>query len=339
MSDELLPMIRTALGNMEGRVPTRQPTKAELIQRIRDRLAEPQEGSRTSKTSDHLLRFHERLWYLDSILQQGGDSSTMPASAPLPTLALIVTDPVTALPNRSAILGLAEREFRDQLARSWSLALIVIDVDCMHSINRDYSHAAGDAVLTQLSGLVASSVGPDLFVGRLGGDEFLVVAIGTNAGGAMQWAEWIEKAVKKATFHFEDVEIKATVSVGVAVTDDNMADHADREDIYRFTDSQDMLTVATKRMYEAKKRLRAKSSSSDNIVVSPPDPVDKVQPPQGPCVAVTHISRYRYDAPIFLGPQIIRLLPGAGMSVTDSRLQHSVCPTGGSRLAQYKGSG
>ena len=103
-----------------------------------------------SLTSEHLERFVQRLDLLDTELARTNDHPTMLARAHLPRLTLPITDALTDLPSRRAIVGLAEREFRLTLASSTPLTLILFDVDNMEEINSRYGFDGGDAVLRQL---------------------------------------------------------------------------------------------------------------------------------------------------------------------------------------------
>ena len=109
-----------------------------------------------SLTSDHLERFLDHIRKLDYHLNELALTSVDPAMiAPflkVPELTLPITDPLTWLPTRRAIIGLAEREFRLVLANSTPLTLIVFDVDWMKEINNRYMLPGGDAVLRQLCG-------------------------------------------------------------------------------------------------------------------------------------------------------------------------------------------
>ncbi|WP_067499139.1 bifunctional diguanylate cyclase/phosphodiesterase [Actinoplanes sp. TFC3] len=96
----------------------------------------------------------------------------------------IVTDPLTALANRTGLFEAITRESRQ------SAGLLLIDLDGFKPINDAYGHAAGDTVLVEFAHLLRSSVRTEDVVARLGGDEFVALLPGVDdaerAGGVAQ---------------------------------------------------------------------------------------------------------------------------------------------------------
>lgn len=122
------------------------------------------------------------------------------------------TDELTGLANRRAL----ERRLREELERSvrhgTPVAVVLGDVDRFKGFNDDFGHAAGDAALRRLGGLLRAAVrGCDL-VGRWGGEEFLAVLPETDGPGAAALAERLREAVARADWELRPV----TVSFGVA---------------------------------------------------------------------------------------------------------------------------
>jgi diguanylate cyclase (GGDEF)-like protein len=102
---------------------------------------------------------------------------------------LSLTDPLTGLPNRRDL----ERRLREEIDRSnrtsEPLGCLIIDVDRFKQVNDEYGHAAGDAVLAQVSSALQASLRSFDVVGRFGGDEFVALLPGANLEGARQVAE------------------------------------------------------------------------------------------------------------------------------------------------------
>jgi diguanylate cyclase (GGDEF)-like protein/PAS domain S-box-containing protein len=84
------------------------------------------------------------------------------------------TDPLTGLANRAAVDG----ALRGILSRSGATVAFV-DLDGFKSVNDDFGHAAGDAVLVALAGRLAGLADHGVLAGRWGGDEFVLVADAT----------------------------------------------------------------------------------------------------------------------------------------------------------------
>jgi diguanylate cyclase (GGDEF)-like protein len=132
---------------------------------------------------------------------------------------LALTDPLTGLPNRRAMDRLTERELRRRDRYPSPLALGLIDVDHFKQINAQYLLPGGDRVLVELAKCLNGSLRNVDFVGRIGGEEFLVIAPETNAEGAVALGERIRTTVEKHEFTYKEHVIRVTVSIGFAVAD------------------------------------------------------------------------------------------------------------------------
>jgi diguanylate cyclase (GGDEF)-like protein len=129
-----------------------------------------------------------------------------------------LTDFLTGLPNRRAIEQEAEREVLRLRREPGRLAIGLVDVDDFKAVNTQFLHSGGDRVLVCLAAALAGSMrsGADR-VGRLGGEEFLVVAPQTDADGARTLAERLRNAVEKTPARHHGRAIPVTVSLGFAV--------------------------------------------------------------------------------------------------------------------------
>lgn len=132
---------------------------------------------------------------------------------------LALTDPLTLLPNRRAMDRLAESEIRRQTRYPSWLTLGVLDVDHFKEINRRYLLPGGDQVLIDLARTLISCVRTVDHVGRIGGEEFLIVAPETNLEGAVRLGERIRSAIEENRFSYKGQAIKVTASIGLAVTE------------------------------------------------------------------------------------------------------------------------
>jgi len=129
------------------------------------------------------------------------------------------------LASTDALTGLYNRRFLDTQARTLgsrsrrhdsALAALLIDIDGFKAINDSHGHAAGDAVLDAVGDRLRSRLRAEDLVGRWGGEEFLVLAPDTGAGGAAALAEDLRAAVGVAAVEVEGVRVAVTVSVGWA---------------------------------------------------------------------------------------------------------------------------
>jgi diguanylate cyclase (GGDEF)-like protein len=142
---------------------------------------------------------------------------------------LALTDPLTGLLNRRAIDDAARAEVKRHLRYRNPLALGLIDADHFREINRRYLLPGGDQALIGLARTLSSSVRTVDTVGRIGGEEFLVLAPETGLEGAQVLAERIRSTVEQSSISYKDEPIHVTVSVGFAVADVGI--HADYDQI------------------------------------------------------------------------------------------------------------
>lgn len=136
---------------------------------------------------------------------------------------LALTDALTGLPNRRAMDHLAKAELRRRTRYPSALALGLIDVDHFKEINARYLLPGGDQVLVGLSKTLISSVRTVDGVGRVGGEEFQVVAPETNREGAFVLCERIRSAIERSHYTYKNEAISITASVGFAVVDINVS--------------------------------------------------------------------------------------------------------------------
>jgi diguanylate cyclase (GGDEF)-like protein len=130
---------------------------------------------------------------------------------------LTLTDPLTGLPNRRAVDRLADAEIRRRERYPSPLALGYIDADHFKSINTQYRVPGGDQVLIDLGKVLSGCVRTVDTLGRVGGEEFIVIAPETTMEGAMILGQRIRSAVEEFPFTYKEELIQVTVSVGFAV--------------------------------------------------------------------------------------------------------------------------
>lgn len=128
-------------------------------------------------------------------------------------------DSLTGLPDRRASIGLVERELHRRIPSSFPLAIILLDVNDFRGVNDRLGHLGGDEVLRQFGQSLAVAVRPRNYVGRFGGDLFMVVAPETDSSEAEVLGEEIRSAVEGASYAFEGSQIKLQIRLGIAVAE------------------------------------------------------------------------------------------------------------------------
>ena len=125
------------------------------------------------------------------------------------------TDELTGLPNRRSVVEELEAQ-QEQLTASGRLAVLVVDLDRFKEVNDSLGHAAGDAVLRQVGPRLAARLRPDDVLGRMGGDEFVVLLHDVDVDEALLVAERLVDALR-TPFVIGALALTVDASTGVAV--------------------------------------------------------------------------------------------------------------------------
>ncbi len=165
-------------------------------------------------------------------------------------------DPLTELPNRRAILDRLQKELARAARHSDVLTVGMCDIDHFKAVNDTYGHQTGDEVLCELARILTGCCREYDTVGRMGGEEFLVI-IPTKPGtvAAPQY-DRICAMVAKTTIATRSGPLSVTLSIGVATAAED--DTVDR-----------LLGAADEALY------RAKADGRNRVVVADSDVMDR----------------------------------------------------------------
>lgn len=142
---------------------------------------------------------------------------------------MALTDPLTGLPNRRGMDQLIRNELVRRTRSPFPFALAMLDVDHFKDINTQYLLSGGDHVLAWLGRMLADTVRTVDTIGRVGGEEFMLVAPETDAEGARVLAERVRLAIEQAGTAFNGHEIRVTISIGMIAVEEK--DHPDYESL------------------------------------------------------------------------------------------------------------
>ncbi len=126
------------------------------------------------------------------------------------------TDKLTGLANRCHLEEQLDMEFKRAGRYKFPLTLAVVDLDLFKKVNDTYGHLAGDAVLREIGSRLRVELRETDFVGRFGGEEFVVILINTDLQGSLKLAEIMRRLVEQTPVHFEGQELAVSASIGVA---------------------------------------------------------------------------------------------------------------------------
>lgn len=113
---------------------------------------------------------------------------------------MAMTDPLTQLPNRAALLDELQRLLARALRSDSQVLVAYVDLDGFKQVNDVHGHAAGDQLLQTLAQRLQAQMRASDMVARMGGDEFVMVAPGPDQDSAMQEAlHTVEKRLRHAS--------------------------------------------------------------------------------------------------------------------------------------------
>jgi diguanylate cyclase (GGDEF)-like protein len=155
-------------------------------------------------------------------------------------------DQLTGLYNRAAVLDHLNNDVSRRRDAGETVAVLFIDLDGLKPLNDTYGHEVGDAAIASTGLALLEATGDCDVVGRLGGDEFLVVLCHEHSCDGDAAVESIRHSVSRQTIQVSGRVVPLEASVGVALT------QCDSE-----TDPMKLVRQADEAMYEAKKAARA----------------------------------------------------------------------------------
>src|ERR1700736_4186211 len=150
-------------------------------------------------------------------------------------------DGLTTLWNRGVIVDLLGRELARSRRERVSTAILMCDLDHFKSVNDTYGHLAGDDVLKETAKRLLSSVRSYDFVGRYGGEEFLVVLNNCNPAYAFARAEEICKSIAHLPVQTSSGAVPITMSLGLLLSQE-----------WGFLPLEELLQQADAALYAAK---------------------------------------------------------------------------------------
>ncbi|WP_019025942.1 GGDEF domain-containing protein [Colwellia piezophila] len=133
-------------------------------------------------------------------------------------------DALTKLGNRAAF----DEYFAKAMVRfhhkPFELALVVLDIDDFKKINDNYGHTAGDKTLQVIANTILNHVSKDVFVGRYGGEEFVLIYSKIQEKALIAELSVLNKYVARLPFKFKSNKVSITFSIGATHirADDNI---------------------------------------------------------------------------------------------------------------------
>lgn len=177
----------------------------------------------------------------ESMLQQARDQAVQ----------LAITDPLTGLFNRRHVFTRLDALFQQARSLRYPLTLAAIDLDHFKHVNDSYGHSVGDQVLVHFAQKFEARRRPQDLVGRIGGEEFLMVLPNTTVQGARQVLTRLRQDLADALPAPAHPELRLSFSSGLA---EMKPQDADAATLYQRAD---------RALYAAKHEGRARDRDDD----------------------------------------------------------------------------
>jgi len=161
-------------------------------------------------------------------------------------------DALTGAYNRRHFEDRLRAEIAFAVRHSTDLGLLLLDLDHFKRVNDTHGHPAGDEVLRHLTAIAGRTLRTEDVFARFGGEEFAVILRGASTRGAGRLAERLCQALAQQHATHEGREIPTTLSVGCAALS-----------CCEKPTPEDLVAVADRRLYQAKKAGRNRVVASD----------------------------------------------------------------------------
>ncbi len=129
---------------------------------------------------------------------------------------LVGTDPLTGLPSKRRFDEALEFAIQAAVRGNESLAVLMMDMDGVKQINDTHGHMFGAHVIGETGRIISSVIGAKGRACRFGGDEFSAFMLGHDLDTACALSEEIRVAVESAGMSKDGIELRPTISIGVA---------------------------------------------------------------------------------------------------------------------------
>ena len=158
----------------------------------------------------------------------------------------VTMDPLTKVYNKGFIDYQLEVLIKESTVFNTSLGLLFIDIDHFKNVNDTYGHDVGDTVLKTMAQTLKHNVRKEGYVGRFGGEEFIIILRNVTKEEMILTAEKLRFLIESSSIEVDQaLKIRITVSIGASYLEANKA-------------KDKLIKEADQAMYEAKKTGRNK---------------------------------------------------------------------------------
>ncbi|WP_223668759.1 sensor domain-containing diguanylate cyclase [Kangiella shandongensis] len=152
-------------------------------------------------------------------------------------------DPLTGILNRRGFEQVVDKVYQLACRNKTPMTLAIMDLDHFKAVNDGYGHSAGDRCLIRVGKVLGDVFKRDTdFVARFGGEEFIVLIVGTDVANHLQLLEKLRQNIESMTVEHGEEHIQFTISIGAY------------SQVEQFNlDYHQMVSKADKLLYESKR--------------------------------------------------------------------------------------
>lgn len=159
-------------------------------------------------------------------------------------------DELTQVPNRSLIVELLKESIADARREKQQLAILFLDLNGFKKINDRYGHQVGDKVLSEVAKRLESHLRENDLIGRLAGDEFLIIIKNHHDEAALQLILTKLQGVIEKQIRHNDLLIQISASIGFSIYPRDAVE------------IQELISIADQQMYKVKSTLNKRQQNS-----------------------------------------------------------------------------
>ncbi|WP_171263297.1 GGDEF domain-containing protein [Acinetobacter sp. ANC 4648] len=153
---------------------------------------------------------------------------------------LMILDPLTQILNRRGFSEKFEKIKNNSAPHQLPLCIALLDIDCFKKINDQYGHDCGDEVLKTIAQILLLTLRQQDFIGRFGGEEFVIILSNTKIITAKKILERCRKAIENYALIYKGTTIRFTASFGLCSS------------VQQGYQQRDLLLAADQMLYQAK---------------------------------------------------------------------------------------
>lgn len=159
-------------------------------------------------------------------------------------------DTLTKIYNRRYLFKILEEEYEKSTIENISFVIAILDLDDFKLINDTFGHQVGDEVLKKVSIVMQDNIRSVDFLGRYGGEEFLIIFPNSNINTAIEILENVRKSILRISW--KEKNLKVSTSIGVASYTPN-------------SNIKNILKLADDNLYKAKRKGKNRTETNLSI--------------------------------------------------------------------------